>query len=182
MLTFYSIIFKPATSSTRASTTSLGVSAKFEALKKAFPKNADIVGAGGYYNIENLANTVNPKDELVDMIAKGLKDTKRLRVEFDADAEKLEALSTLLYAQGKGFEADMVDGDWASVFSKQGKKSPRFQKLVGKGEKAGYSLSTFDIDSMAFSGEAKVLKKGLVSSKVKVRVFVMGIFSRVSSS
>ena len=69
-----------------------------------------------------------------------------------------------------GFRLDDsgVDGEWTLVFSKQGTKSPRFQKLVGKGEKAGKTSNVFDISSMTFSGEATVLKKGKVASTVKV--------------
>lgn len=137
---------------------------KFETLKKTFPQDADVVKSGGWYNMEKLAG--NPKEDLVKLIVDGLKE-KKAKVQFAADEEKLEALVTLLYAQSKGFEADMVDGDWALVFSRQGRKSPRFQKLVGKGEKAGLSLNIFDIKDMSFSGDIKVLKKGLVYSKVK---------------
>lgn len=103
------------------------------------------------------------------MIVSGLKEGDS-KVEFQSDSETVEALAILLYAMGKGFEADMVDGEWALVFSRQGKKSPRFQKLVGTKEKAGYTLNTFDIKSMTFSGDVKLLKKGLVHSTVKVRI------------
>lgn len=142
-------------------------SEKFELLKKAFPSEINVVKAGGWYNLQKLAE--DPKQELVDLIVGGLKEGKK-KVEFESDDEKLEALSILLYGKGKGFEADLVDGDWALVFSRQGKKSPRFQKLVGKKEKAGFTLNTFDIDSMTFSADVKFLKnKGLVHSTVKVR-------------
>jgi len=137
---------------------------KFEGLKKALPHNADVVKSGGWYNLEQLSG--NPKEELVNLIVGGLKE-KKSKVQFAADEEKLEALVTLLYAHGKGFEADMVDGDWALVFSRQGRGSPKFQKLVGTREKAGRSMNVFDISSMTFSGDVKVLKKGLVYSKVK---------------
>ena len=139
---------------------------KFESLKPAFPATVDPVAAGGWYNIEKLSG--NPKEELVKLIVDGLKE-KKSKVQFAADQEKLEALSTLLYAQGKGFEADLVEGEWALVFSRQGRKSPRFQRLVGTREKAGRSMSVFDIDNMTFSGDVTVLKKGKVHSEVKVR-------------
>jgi hypothetical protein len=139
---------------------------KFATLKKAFPADANPVAAGGWYNLQKLSG--NPKVELVNMVVDGLKENKRSKTEFAVNDEKVEALSTLLYGMGKGFEADLVDGDWALVFSKQGQKSPKFQKLVGKGEKAGYSLNVFDIKSMTFSGDVTVLKKCKVDSKVKV--------------
>ena len=138
---------------------------KFAELRTAFPADADVVKAGGWYNLQKLS--ADPKQELVDMIVGGLKEGKN-SVEFASDEEKLEALTILLYGMGKGFEADMVNGDWAAVFSRQGRSSPRFQKLVGKKEKAGFSLNTFDIKSMTFSGDVKVLKKGLVHSTVQV--------------
>jgi hypothetical protein len=145
-------------------------SEKFEALKKAFPKDINVVKAGGWHNLQTLAE--NPKQVLVDLIVTGLKEGKN-KVEFQSDDEKLEALAILLYGQGKGFEADLVDGDWALVFSRQGAKSPRFQKLVGKKEKAGFTLNTFDIKSMTFAGDVKFLKdKGIVHSTVKVCLFV----------
>lgn len=147
--------------------TPVATAEKFARLKKAFPADANVVKAGGWYNLQKLA--VDPKQELVDMIVGGLKEGAQ-SVEFASDEEKLEALMILLYGMGKGFEADLVDGEWASVFSRQGQKSPKFQKLVGKKEKAGFSLSTFDINSMTFSGDVKILKKGLIHSTVKVRI------------
>lgn len=147
-------------------TTSETSKEKFDVLKKAFPSDADVVKAGGWYNLQKLS--VDPKAALVDMIVSGLKEGKK-KVEFDSDEENLEALLLLLYGTGKGFEADLVDGDWALVFSQQGQQSPKFQKLVGKKEKAGFSLNTFDTHTMTFTGDAKVLKKGLVHSTVKVR-------------
>jgi hypothetical protein len=108
---------------------------------------------------------------LVNLIVEGLKSEGSSNVEFETNDETVEALTTLLYGMGKGFEADGVDGEWAMVFSRQGKKSPKFQKLVGKGEKAGLSLNVFDIKDMTFSGEVKVLKKGVIGSTVKVSVF-----------
>ena len=112
---------------------------------------------------------LDPKEELVNMIVDGLQKEGN-KVEFQSDEETLEALTILLYGKGKGFEADVVDGDWALVFSRQGTKSPRFQKLVGKKEKAGFTLNIFDIRSMTFSGDVKFFKnKALVHSTVKVR-------------
>jgi hypothetical protein len=141
---------------------------KFGKLKKAFPEDFNVIHAGGWYNLQKLS--ANPKEELVNLIVKGLK-SEESKVEFETNDEKVEALTTLLYGMGKGFEADLVDGEWAMVFSRQAQKSPKFQKLVGKGEKAGFSLNVFDIKDMTFTGEVKVLKKGVIGSKVKVCVF-----------
>lgn len=148
------------------SASSVASAEKFAAMRKAFPKDMNVVSAGGWYKLQTLAN--DPKKELVDMIITGLKEGRK-KVEFQSEDETIEALSILLYGKGKGFEADLVDGDWALVFSRQGTKSPTFQKLVGKTEKAGLTLNTFDIKSMTFSGDVKFLKnKGLVRSTVKV--------------
>lgn len=141
---------------------------KFERIRKAFPSDLNVVKAGGWYNLQRLS--VDPKQALVNLIVDGLKNQQQKKVEFESNEETLEALLILLYGMGKGFEADLVDGDWALVFSKQGTKSPRFQKLVGKSERAGFTLNTFDVKSMTFSGEVKLLKKGLVHSTVKVRL------------
>ena len=141
--------------------------AKFATLKKAFPADIDVVKAGGWNNLVKLSG--DPKAELVNMIVDGLKSGSS-KVEFKADEEKLEALAILLYGMGKGFESDVVEGDWALVFSRQGKKSPKFQRLVGKKEKVRYSLNKFDTKAMTFSGDIKLLKKGLVHSTVKVRL------------
>jgi hypothetical protein len=143
---------------------------KFEALKPTLPEDKDVVKCGGYYNLQMLSG--NPKKELVKVIVDKLKATES-KVKPSVDDEKIEALATLLYAEGKGFDADLVDGEWAAVLSRQGRKSPKFQKLVTRGEAKGFTLNTFDIDSMTFDGSVRVLKKGLVYSKVKVRPIAM---------
>lgn len=142
---------------------------KFMNLKKAFPADINPVKAGGWYNLQKLSG--DPKTELVTLIVDGLKNDPKdsNKIEFSVNDEKIEALSDLLYASGKGFDADLVDGDWNLVFSKQGSKSPRFQKFVGKGEKAGMTLNVFDIKEMTFWGDVNLLRnKVKVDSKVKV--------------
>lgn len=112
---------------------------------------------------------------MVSMVVEGLKSTDNAEVQFGKtyttrDYEKLEALQLLLYGMGRGFEADLIDGEWDLVFSKQGKKSPSFQKLVGSRETAKLSKNVFDIKSMTFGGDVRFWKYGMVSTKVKVRV------------
>lgn len=143
---------------------SLDLKAKYAALKPALPADMSAVKCGGYYNLQKLS--ANPKEELVNLIVAGLKESETI-VKVPVDSEKVEALATLLYAKGKGFDADLVDGDWVAVLSRQGKKSPKFQKLVGRRASKGLSINTFDISSMTFEGDVKVLKKGLVYSQVK---------------
>ena len=82
--------------------------------------------------------------------------------------ETIEALASLLYAEGKGFTADRGNGDWYLMFSQQGSKSPKFQKLVSKKEKIGNTINQFDISNMMFYGISnKILKKGTLTSKVR---------------
>ncbi|KAL3919257.1 MAG: hypothetical protein SGILL_003845 [Bacillariaceae sp.] len=143
---------------------------KFQTLRKAFPEDADVVSAGGWYNLERLS--VDPKQEFVGMVTEGLKSTDDSMIQFGEtyqahDTEKLEALLLLLYGMGKGFEADTVDGEWDLVFTRQGKKSPAFQKFVGNKETAGLSKNFFDIASMTFSGIVKFWKWGKVATKAK---------------
>jgi hypothetical protein len=144
---------------------------KFQTFRKAFPNHADIVKAGGWYNVQRLS--VDPKQEFVSLIVEGLKSTRDNKVQFgkiyaEHDNEKLEALLLLLYAMGKGFVADTINGEWDLVFSKQGEKSPAFQKLVGSNEKAGTSKNFFDVATMTFSGIVKFWKWGIIGTKVKV--------------
>eukprot|EP00980_Cylindrotheca_fusiformis_P031114 scaffold25830_cov162-Cylindrotheca_fusiformis.AAC.15 len=138
---------------------------KYAALKPCLPKDMDAVKCGGYYNLQMLS--ANPKETLVDLIVNKLKNAESTSKPSNDD-QKIEALATLLYAQAKGFSADLVDGQWAAVLSRQGSKSPKFQKIVSRGgDSSGLALNTFDINSMTFDGYVKVLKKGLVYSKVK---------------
>ena len=162
------------TPSIAPSTTALGASSyseaevdeKFQALKPMLPKDKNVVKSGGWNNLKKLSG--DPKGDLVKLIVDGLKVTQSKVQSTEAYDEKLEALVNLLYAQGKGFEADLVDGEWAAVLSRQGTKSPKFQKIVGKGQSKGFDINTYDIDSLTFGGDVKVLKKGVVASKVKV--------------
>lgn len=166
--------FALVTPSGTSTATALQAAASFEDLRKAFPENPDIVAAGGYHHLETLAKA-DPKAALVDLVVDGLKGgASAVQPKTDKTAairinEKLEALSLLLYGMGKGFSADTIDGEWDLVFAKQGQKSPSFQKLVGKTEKAGKSKNIFDVRSMIFHGNVRFWKWGKVSSSVKVR-------------
>lgn len=158
------------------STVSAPAQQKFSKLKPAFPVNINPVQAGGWYNIVKAAATESPKDELVKLIIDGLKegdskDNNRVETKSNTKAEQVEALVAVLYAQGKGFDANHAHGNWSPVYSKQGSKSPKFQKVVAKKEKAGKSEEMFDTTSMTFSGTAGILKKGELGSVVKVRIF-----------
>mmetsp|Transcript_19703 Transcript_19703/g.57234 ORF Transcript_19703/g.57234 Transcript_19703/m.57234 type:complete len:221 (-) Transcript_19703:637-1299(-) len=114
--------------------------------KLKLPPGFDIEAAGGWSEIERLA--ADPKSELVSLIVSGLKGSGG-NVDV-LSSEKLEMLESLLLNCGKGFGADLVDGEWVSVLSRQGKKSPRFQKLVNKRDKVQNSFANFDISTQTF--------------------------------
>ena len=119
---------------------------KFETLRRGFPKNANIVNAGGWYNLEQLSH--DPKSTLTQFIIDGIKkeavtlqhhhhqesksssekekhhDHEGIEKENqERDNEKLNALCLLLYGMGKGFIADTMDGEWDIVFTKSSTKS-----------------------------------------------------------
>jgi hypothetical protein len=151
---------------------------KWASIKPALPADLNVVAAGGWYNLQTLhAQVKDPKAALVQLIVEGLlkqqqtgKSKKNPKVEFSTSQDKettINALLILLFAAGKGFEADLVEGEWSLVYSKQGKKSPKFQKVVGRTERAGLTSSNFDTKAMRFSGDATILKKGILSSTVQ---------------
>eukprot|EP00591_Stephanopyxis_turris_P003754 CAMPEP_0195526176 /NCGR_PEP_ID=MMETSP0794_2-20130614/27082_1 /TAXON_ID=515487 /ORGANISM="Stephanopyxis turris, Strain CCMP 815" /LENGTH=262 /DNA_ID=CAMNT_0040656801 /DNA_START=68 /DNA_END=856 /DNA_ORIENTATION=- len=113
---------------------------------KVLPPSTNIVALGGYHNLQTLSS--DPKSTLVSILVAKLKSTDG-QIAF-IDDDKIDALVTLLECEGKGFDADLVDDEWAIVFSRQGKKSPKFQKLVEKKEKAKMAFSNFDVRSMEF--------------------------------
>jgi len=164
----------------------------FENLRKAFPKNANIVQAGGWTNLERLS--IDPKGELVKFVVNGLKgnnsdnNNNNIKIQpsqqqqrrrrsnknnnnnnnMDTNLnETIEALSILLYGLGKGFTADKINGEWDLVFTKQGKKSPAFQKIIGRKETVGFSKNYFNIQTMIFRGDIRFWKFGKVETSVK---------------
>mmetsp|Transcript_19594 Transcript_19594/g.24715 ORF Transcript_19594/g.24715 Transcript_19594/m.24715 type:complete len:257 (-) Transcript_19594:322-1092(-) len=118
-----------------------------ETIKRVpIPKNLDVVKAGGYNNVEKLAS--DPKSELVSLIVNNLRQT-------DGNGDyteegKIDAIIALLQDQGKGFASVTVDGEWSAVLSRQGSKSTRSQKFVGKKQKSASSLSNFKVKAMEF--------------------------------
>jgi len=120
---------------------------KFEKLKATLPKDIDVVKAGGYDNLMKLA--VDPKAELVSLVLNNLKSTKGTG-DFKND-EKFDALVSLLQAQGMGFSSVKVEGEWNPVLARQGKKSTKSQKFVGKASKNyASSFSNFSVKDMEF--------------------------------
>ena len=86
----------------------------FDRVRSSLPADLDVVAAGGWNQLTSLAE--NPKAALIDLIAdtRSSDDSKR--------DEKLNALVALLQAQGKGFEADLIDGEWTAVLGRNSKK------------------------------------------------------------
>lgn len=116
------------------------------AAKLNLPSDFDAEAAGGWSEIERLAT--DPKAEFVSLIVSGLKGSGG---NTDVSSSgKLDALLSLLQSRGKGFDADLVDGEWVSVLSRQGSKSPRFQKFVNKRDTVQNSFANFDIKSSTF--------------------------------
>jgi PAP_fibrillin len=118
----------------------------------------NVVSAGGWYKVQQLA--ADPKGMLVAMIVKGIQNKNGSDALTD---ETLNGLLALLEAQGKGFSADLVDGEWLSVLSKSSKSSPRLQKAVERQESKSLSLSSFstsnfDIRQSKFSGSTPFFK------------------------
>lgn len=133
--------------------------------KTSLPTDLDIVRVGGYDNLSKLA--ADPKAELVTLIVKNLRDTKGSG-DFAKDATKVEALIALLQSEGKGFSSVKVDGEWCPVFQKQGKKSPKTQKFIGKKEKYTSSFSNFDVKKMEFVNLVSTPRgNGLIKAVVK---------------
>lgn len=132
--------------------------ANFSKLRPHLPKDQFIVGEED--TLEALS--VDPKGYLMQCVQQLQGSTNA------ANLDHLDAAVALLHAQGKGYDSDTVEGDWVMVMQRQGNKSPKVQKLVGKAERKNKSYSTFDVDHLEFSGDVKLLKGLLtVSSTVK---------------
>lgn len=125
----------------------------FAKLRPNFPANLNVVECGGWYALEQHA--ADPKGALMAMIQSG-----------DQTKYNLQAITALLQAMGKGFDSDTVDGEWTLLLQRQGGKSPKLQKFVGKAEKIGSSTANFNVKSLEFYGTARLLKYGLLKSTV----------------
>jgi PAP_fibrillin len=178
----WSLAVTSVENSASPSLTLLQLQEKWAAIQPALPADLDVVSAGGWHNVQTLYTQVkDPKTALVQLIVQGLvkqqqqpTGKKNPKVEFSTEDTTMNALLILLYCAGKGFEADMVNGEWSLVYSKQGQKSPKFQKVVGKTERAGLTSNTFDIHTMTFSGDATIWKKGILSSRVQYTPVAQG--------
>ncbi len=146
--------------------------------KKSLPTDLDIVRVGGYDNLSKLA--ADPKAELVTLIVNNLRKTKGSG-NYEEEG-KLDALIALLRSEGKGFSSVTVDGEWSAVLSRQGKKSTKSQKFVGKKQKVTSSLSNFNVKAMKFENLVSTPRgNGLLKAVVKVWFcffsFLIGLIS-----
>ena len=140
---------------------------KFEKIKADLPKDIDVVKAGGYDNLMKLA--VDPRAELITLVLDNLRMTKGtgdLK-----DDGKFDALLSLLQAECKGFSSVKVEGQWNPVLTRQGKKSTKSQKFVGKTSKNfATSFSNFSVKNMEFKNIAPTPRgNGELQASVKVR-------------
>ncbi len=121
--------------------------------------------------MEKLAS--NPKAELVSLIVNNLRETDG-NGDYNKEG-KIDALVSLLQDQGKGFASVTVDGEWSAVLSRQGAKSTKSQKFVGKKQKSANSLSNFKVKAMEFENIVTTPRgNGCLKAVVKVsEVFVL---------
>lgn len=136
----------------------------FNKFKSGLPKDIDVVSVGGYDNLIKLA--ADPKAELVTVIKNNLLSSGG-KVDYNLDG-KIDALVALLQSKGNGFNSVAVDGEWAPVLSRQGKKSARLQKIINRREKATKAASNFHVKAMEFENLSYTPRgNGLLKAIVK---------------
>lgn len=133
-------------------------------LKPHLPKDLDIVQIGGWHALEQLA--ADPKGLLMQMI----QNLPEKHQTSSINTKYLPGIVALLEAHGKGFDSNLVNGEWVLALQQQGTKSPKVQKWIGRQESAGNTKNVFDISKLEFTGDVRLLKGlGNVSSTVKYR-------------
>jgi len=128
-------------------------------------KNVELnpVEAGGWAKLTELAE--DPKGKLLELLKESLEtEGDKIQGKFSDKTGELNALITLLEAQGKGFDSDLIDGEWQIVLSMNSGKSPKIQKLVGTTEKFRSSFSNFDTKSLTFHNIAQSKRKNIEAS------------------
>mmetsp|Transcript_1662 Transcript_1662/g.2024 ORF Transcript_1662/g.2024 Transcript_1662/m.2024 type:complete len:292 (-) Transcript_1662:242-1117(-) len=140
-------------------------------LKSSLPVDLDIVKVGGYSKLEKLAS--DPKSELVTLIVNNLKKTQGSGDYTDSGT--IDALVALLQSQGNGFSSVTVDGEWNEVLSRQGDKSTKSQKFVGKKRKTTPPTSNFIVKAMQFENIVKTPRgNGSLKAVVKYKPLAKG--------
>lgn len=128
-------------------------------------KNVELkpVEAGGWAKLTELAE--DPKGKLLDLLKESIEtDGDKVQGRFVDKAGELNALISLLEAQGKGFDSNLIDGEWQLFLSLNSGKSPKLQKLVGMSEKFKSSYSNFDVKNSSFHNVAKSKRKNIEAS------------------
>lgn len=114
----------------------------------------------------------DPKAELTALIKDSLSSSGG-KIDYTLDG-KVDALVALLQSQGKGFSSVTVDGEWAPVLTRQGKKSAKLQKAINKKEKSTRAFSNFNVKTMEFDNLSFTPRKnGLLKAVVKVRFYTV---------
>lgn len=137
----------------------------------------DLVELGGWHVLETLA--ADPKGVLRNILRQQQQNDNHnvaRTTKDDPNAAQLDAIVSLLAALGKGYDAELLDGDWRLVLQRQGKKSPRVQQLVGRVEKMGKTENVFNVAKLQFKGTALLFGAAwaLVSSTVQYRPVAAG--------
>lgn len=105
------------------------------------------VQMGGWHKLNTLCE--DPKGNLLAMLKENI-DNEVVNTQDMVMGEDFDTLISILESMGKGYDSELVDGEWLLVFEKNGKKSRRVQKSIGKMHKFGSTYSNFDVFSRTF--------------------------------
>jgi PAP_fibrillin len=129
----------------------------FEVLQDRLPtSNLNVPASGGWSAVMALA--ADPKGALLNLAKQELAGGESNPSSGGLSLVHLDAIAALLQAQGKGFDSDLVNGEWRFLLQRQANKSPGLQKFVGKREKAGNTQSNFDVKKLQFYTIVSLLK------------------------
>lgn len=169
----FNMSFKPLLSNNFYNLNKVSEVGKMKLSQSSLPTDLNVVRAGGYDNLSKLA--ADPKSELVTLIINNLRQTSGSG-DYQ-DEGKLDALVALLQAQGKGFSSVNVEGEWSAVLARQGKKSTKSQKFVGKKQKSTSSRSNFNVKAMEFENLVSTPRgNGLLKAIVKVCSLIISYY------
>jgi hypothetical protein len=170
----------------------------FEKWRPILQSNSNVVEAGGWYLLKTLSE--NPKKDLTDYIMDQPKCELEGYIEHDNFSSEtttknnketitttLNALIALLGAQGKGYNSELMDGEWIPVLKMRRKSSSsRIQTLVNNiianennNEKYPF-ISNFMVKDAKFINHVPLLRgtcdlQSTVKVKKGVFVFVFHI-------
>merc|ERR1712151_579721 len=105
------------------------------------------VQMGGWHKLNTLCE--DPKGNLIAMLKENI-DNEVVNTQDMVMGEDFDTLISILESMGKGYDSELVDGEWLLVFSKNGKKVSRLQKSIRKLYKFGSTYSNFDVFSRKF--------------------------------